>query len=618
MPPNREDDSAASALRKGAACLPCRKRKMRCDAGQPQCANCVKGKKECTYAAGRAKTKTQLLREKIQDLENKIKALEQQSGSQAGSGESSSSSPYPENGVYDDQEDDDGATSPDSDGRASAAPATSRKNSSETAASHGLDVTHLNGMNPLGLPLNGGTSSQSNWWDKPETPTDIRDFLLEEYMKRNMDSHCYVTKEEFRARLDLPTPECPHPALVNAMMLMGCHLTFSPVWTIHEPMFLMRARESLLASLAHSDRLFDFLLASNIVANYLYRTGRFLEGHHQTAGASRFAVSCGLHQIVSPVLEDNLEDPTRSVRASAPWSVSDMSVRRPGSMLSPPKDQYELGRRITAFWNTYLLDKLGSAITSLPGSLPDEADPLTEILTPFPRTLNEYLIGDVRNTGTATIRDLYDLAYWQNKRRRPETLQGLHVQITAIHERASRLSPVFLSDTTPNGREGFWQKVGLVELAITSFMREDLPGLKNTGFMGEVPPLSPNDPVNGVIFVIHTLAYLAIIQLHNSMAAEIPQSYDRVLNAARGVLKLAQMLSPSDYMGIGCEVVLSYAWTICAQVLIRQLRNQRSRFEDMTMVNMELDSIIGCLETLKVTYPAADFQLRKVAEWRQA
>jgi len=32
---------------------------------------------ECQYAAGRAKTKTQMLREKIQDLESKIKQLEQ-------------------------------------------------------------------------------------------------------------------------------------------------------------------------------------------------------------------------------------------------------------------------------------------------------------------------------------------------------------------------------------------------------------------------------------------------------------------------------------------------------------------------------------------------------------
>ncbi len=92
-------------------------------------------------------------------------------------------------------------------------------------------------------------------------------------------------------------------------------------------------------------------------------------------------------------------------------------------MLPPPKDGSELGQRIIVFWETYLLDKvrngcsefenlsdlrtkLGSAVTSLPGSLPDEADPLvrygvpgggrannrsqTEILTAWPRTIDEY------------------------------------------------------------------------------------------------------------------------------------------------------------------------------------------------------------------------------------
>lgn len=69
----------------------------------------------------RAKTKTQLLREKIQDLESKIKALENQSGSQAGSADSSESSPYLDNGGFDDQDDDE-VTSPDSDSRLSSVP----------------------------------------------------------------------------------------------------------------------------------------------------------------------------------------------------------------------------------------------------------------------------------------------------------------------------------------------------------------------------------------------------------------------------------------------------------------------------------------------------------------
>jgi hypothetical protein len=205
--------------------------------------------------------------------------------------------------------------------------------------------------------------------------------------------------------------------------------------------------------------------------------------------------SCGLHQIISPVWEDNQgEGSSRTtLRASAPWSVSDMSVRRPGSMLPPPKDGSELGQRIIVFWETYLLDKvrngcsefenlsdlrtkLGSAVTSLPGSLPDEADPLvrygvpgggrannssqTEILTAWPRTIDEYervrqahqrtmrlltldVQGDVRSDETVTVRNLYEPYYSQVLRRRPETLQGLQVQVTALHERASRLSPTY-------------------------------------------------------------------------------------------------------------------------------------------------------------------------------
>lgn len=35
-----------------------------------------------------------------------------------------------------------------------------------------------------------------------------------------------------------------------------------------------------------------------------------------------------------------------------------MSVRRPGSMLTPPRNGLELGQRIIVFWQTYLLDKV--------------------------------------------------------------------------------------------------------------------------------------------------------------------------------------------------------------------------------------------------------------------
>lgn len=293
-----------------------------------------------------------------------------------------------------------------------------------------------------------------------------------------------------------------------------------------------------------------------------------------------------------------------------------MSVRRPGSMLTPPRNGLELGQRIIVFWQTYLLDKLGSAVTSLPGSLPDEADPLTEILTAWPRTLEEYELGDVRGDETATIRNLYEPLYSQTVRRRPETLQGLHCQVTALHERALRLSPTY-ADKSPAARAQFWQKFTIVQDAISNFMAT-LPGLQNTGLYGEIPPSSPMAPINSVIFVTHTLAQLAIIQLHNSLATDLPGSYDTCLAAAREILRLTQVLTPADYARTTMEVVLSYAWTICAQVLIRHHRTLMRRFEDVSQVDLELDCIVGALENLRGTYPVVDFQLRKVADWRRS
>ncbi len=84
-----------------------------------------------------------------------------------------------------------------------------------------------------------------------------------------------------------------------------------------------------------------------------------------------------------------------------------------------------------------------------------------------------------------------------------------------------------------------------------------LPPLQNTGPMGEIPPASLLAPINLLIFNSHTLAHLSIIQLHHSLANEIPDSYDNCLASARDILQLALTLSPEDYPRMAMEVILS-------------------------------------------------------------
>jgi hypothetical protein len=72
------DKTIQGTLQRGKACLRCRKRKMRCDGIKPACQQCIRSKKGnvCEYDDGKGKTRTQLLREHIVRLEQRIRELE--------------------------------------------------------------------------------------------------------------------------------------------------------------------------------------------------------------------------------------------------------------------------------------------------------------------------------------------------------------------------------------------------------------------------------------------------------------------------------------------------------------------------------------------------------------
>ncbi|EKM53300.1 uncharacterized protein PHACADRAFT_197729 [Phanerochaete carnosa HHB-10118-sp] len=81
--PEQQDSSQSAsspmALARGAACLPCRRRKMRCDGKKPVCSPCIaKDRQEdCEYTGDiQGLTKTQLLEENISLLEARISELE--------------------------------------------------------------------------------------------------------------------------------------------------------------------------------------------------------------------------------------------------------------------------------------------------------------------------------------------------------------------------------------------------------------------------------------------------------------------------------------------------------------------------------------------------------------
>ncbi|TIC09185.1 hypothetical protein E3Q14_03534 [Wallemia mellicola] len=70
-----------NTLKRGQACLHCRKRKARCDGAKPACFSCVKGNHQCVYVDTSALSTTRR-RDKISDLEERIRDLENKLASQ--------------------------------------------------------------------------------------------------------------------------------------------------------------------------------------------------------------------------------------------------------------------------------------------------------------------------------------------------------------------------------------------------------------------------------------------------------------------------------------------------------------------------------------------------------
>jgi hypothetical protein len=55
-----------------------------------------------------------------------------------------------------------------------------------------------------------------------------------------------------------------------------------------------------------------------------------------------------------------------------------------------------------------------------------------------------------------------------------------------------------------------------------------------------------SDPVNPQLVIVHTLTITAMLELHNSVAMDVPESYERCLRAARDVVAIARDMGDVD------------------------------------------------------------------------
>ena len=93
-------------------------------------------------------------------------------------------------------------------------------------------------------------------------------------------------------------------------------------------------------------------------------------------GTARFALACGLHQLVPPAF--------RSAETA-------LTASSGVSLLAPTDDAIELAERIFTWWQIYIRDKHSTTVAGFVSCLPtDDAHPLERIETGFPRGMDDY------------------------------------------------------------------------------------------------------------------------------------------------------------------------------------------------------------------------------------
>jgi len=406
------------------------------------------------------------------------------------------------------------------------------------------------------------------------------------------------------------------------MFLLAAKFSANPSLRQFESRFMARTTEAIAVALERSDRLVNVVQAQCLMAFYLYSSGRLLEGFMHSSAAARLAIGLDLHKIVS--LDPKNPNSTNAASQDPEREKQQASVANPATssqlnILPPPVDMVELGERINAFWMAFNVDRAWAVATGMPIAFSDGEHVRTQIETVWPRSMADYENGTVSDNDYATLKDLYPTPQAGPPPKplipRQESTETLRAKAIALFERASRLSAGL--STTRGVNESFWVEFRNVEYAIHRFSLT-LPSVRHSTPVGTTSPRPGGDAVDHGLAFVHTLTYVATIQLHHVFAYMDATSHDKCLVAAGGALAVLRDLGEADARLL--DPVLGTAWMCVADTLVRELVRLKQMPGSETQaatVGLQLHTIVGAMKQLSEVFPVCGYQVSRVQEARQ-
>lgn len=548
--------TSTGALQRGKACLRCRKRKMRCDGAKPSCSQCTKAKKgdACEYDDGKGKTRTQLMRENIIRLEQRIHELEQ-SGHKTPAGESyqgRTSSSHSSSSL---------AGSPVSTTHSAHSPLTSESASPPPSAWSNL---------PILSPGTPSTIGAEFYFEEFQPPLELAQMLIDLFAPHRHQAGLDVHIPYLRESLTLPYAQQRHPALMHAIYLWACFMSRPEPLSSHENHYLSQATEAIHASLRTSDRLVDCIQAMCMLATYFYSNGRVSEGTHYANAATALSIQCGLHR------------PLTSTRSS--WGLGSTEPSLP-----PARSAIEDGERTLTFWQVYNLDRCWSVVLQRPPMYPDGRNASTSINTPWPLGIAEYVLGGVdSSSGFQTVRTFLE---GNSVASDGYSTMALRSKASALFQLADQLSSNW--DPRMVTASAFRDEVQALEQSIHRFILTLTP-------LHQLDAVLPED--RHVLITTHVLAHTAIVHLYRKFAVEDPLCYEICLREARACVDIIRLLKDSDFALL--DPILGPCWSCVSDILIRELDSIETSWPMLGGdLQNELSILLYALTNLSARFP---------------
>ncbi|KAJ7359757.1 hypothetical protein DFH08DRAFT_416546, partial [Mycena albidolilacea] len=317
------------------------------------------------------------------------------------------------------------------------------------------------------------------------------------------------------------------PALLSAIYLWGAHLSRSETM-ISEASLLSDALRNISGSLSNGrcpNAIMQTLQAEVLLAQYFFCNARILEGKYHASAAVSIALCSGFHKIRSADAR-NLAN----------------------SNLTPAENPMEEGERINSFWAVLTLNNTWLAADGSPRDIS-----YAVVDTPWPLDMHSY-------SQASRILPLHSSAtvesFLSNFPDHGTSPIALHAKAAIVFEQASRLAARFTEDIAVRKSPNMFT-------AEFSHLDGVIESLKQA-----LPPLEPNGS-QLLPLVIHSLAQVATIQLHNPFCLKHDHSRSCAISAAMAVVEFVRQTNLGDVRYI--DAIVGTLWMAACQVLITEL-----------------------------------------------